>query len=82
MWVMLQNFTKLDKQVRMNLTDIICFKVGKVELQNLFEELIELDVPTFKKVQKYLFKEPYDFLYLNTNSQRIFSNWDEIIIDE
>ena len=82
MWVMLQNFTKLDKQVRINLTDLIVFKVGKVELQNLFEELIELDIPTFKKVQKYLFKEPYDFMYLNTNSQRIFSNFDEIIIDE
>jgi len=82
MWVMLQNFTKLDKQVRMNLTDLIVFKVGKVELQNIFDELVELDQNTFKKLQKYLFKEPYDFMYLNTNTQRLFSNWNEIIIDE
>jgi hypothetical protein len=79
-WVMLQNFTKLDKQVRMNLTDLIVFKVGKVELQNIFEELVELDPNTFKKIQKYFFKEPYDFMYLNTNSQRLFSNWDGRLI--
>lgn len=82
MWLLAQNFTKMEKQLRMNLTDLIVFKVGKVELQNIFDELVEMDQPTFKKIQKYLFKEPYDFMYLNTNSQRLFSNWDEIVIDE
>lgn len=82
MWVMLQNYTKLDKQVRMNLTDLIVFKVSKPELQNIFEEHIELDQNVFKDIQKLLYKEPYDFMYINTNSQRIFSNFNEIIIDE
>ena len=82
MWLLAQNFTKMEKQLRMNLTDLIVFKVGKVELQNIFEELVEIDQNTFKKIQKFLFKEPYDFMHLNTKSQRLFSNWDEIIIDD
>lgn len=82
MWLLAQNFTKMEKQLRMNLTDLIVFKVGKVELQNIFDELVEMDQPTFKKIQKYLFKDPYDFMYLNTNSQRLFSNWNEIMIED
>ena len=81
MWCLLQNYTKLDKQVRMNLTDIITFKVSKPEILNLYEEHIELDKDKFDDVQKLLFQKPYDFYYLNTNSQRHFLNWDEIIID-
>ena len=81
-WLLAQNFTKMEKQLRMNLTDLIVFKVGKVELQNIFDELVETDQPTFKKIQKYLFKDPYDFMYLNTNSQRLFSNWNEIMIED
>jgi len=81
MWVLLQNYTKLDKQVRMNLTDIITFKVSKPEIKNLYEEHIELDANLFADIQKHLFQKPYDFFYLNTNSQRLFSNWNEIIVD-
>jgi len=82
MWVLLQNYTKLDKQVRMNLTDIITFKVSKPEIKNIYEEHVELDPDMFTNVQKYLFKNPHDFFYLNTNSQRFFSNWNEICINE
>lgn len=82
MWVLLQNYTKLDKQIRMNITDLIVFKISKPEMKNLYEEHIELDQNTFIEVQSILFKKQYDFFYLNTNSQRMFINWNEIIIDE
>ena len=81
-WVMLQNYNKLEKAVRQNVTDVICFKVGKPELESIFEEQVEMEQATFKKVLKYFFKEPYSFMYLNTASQRMFSNWNEIVIDE
>jgi hypothetical protein len=82
MWILAQNFTKMEKSLRMGLTDVIVFKVGKVEFGNIFEELIEMSQDMFKKVLKYFFKEAYSFMYLNTNTQRIFSNFDEIIIEE
>jgi hypothetical protein len=82
MWVLLQNYTKLDKQIRMNITDLIVFKISKPEMKNLYEEHIELDQNVFNEVQSLLFKKQYDFFYLNTNSQRLFSNWNEIIIDD
>jgi len=79
MWLLLQNYTKLDKQIRMNITDIITFKVSKSELQNLYEEHIELQKDVWERIQKLLFKESYEFFYLNTNTQRLFQNWDEIV---
>ena len=81
MWLLLQNYTKLDKQIRMNITDIITFKVSKPELQNIYEEHIELESKLWDKVQLILFKKAYDFYYLNTNNQRFFLNWDEIVIE-
>jgi hypothetical protein len=34
------------------------------------------------KIMKNVYDMPHTFLFINTNSQRLFKNWDEIILIE
>ncbi len=81
-WCANQNYIQLPRSIRMGLTDIFCWKVNKREMENIFNEQIEQHKDVFHDILKLVFKEPHDFFYINTNSQRMFSNWDEIKIDE
>jgi predicted ATPase len=81
-WCANQNYINLPRPIRMGLTNIFCWKVKKREIENLLTEQIELSKDNFENVLKHCFKETHDFIFLDTISQRLFSNWDEIIIDE
>lgn len=81
-WCANQNYINLPRSVRMGLTDIFVWKVNKREMENIFAEQIEQHKDKFQGVLKLLYKKPHDFFYLNTNTQRMFNNWDEIIIQE
>jgi hypothetical protein len=81
-WCANQNYINLPRSVRMGITDLFCWKVKKREMENIFNELIEQHKDKFQEILKLLFNEQHDFFYLNTNTQRIFNNWDEIIIDD
>ena len=80
-WLACQNYISIPKQVRQNLTDMFIFKVSKVEMGNIFTEHLELSKEVFEKLQQMLFKQPHEFLYLNTLSGRLFRNWDELVIE-
>jgi len=81
-WCANQNYINIPRPIRLGLTNIFCWKVKKREIENLLTEQIESTKDEFIEINKLCFNEPHDFLFLDTNSQRIFSNWDEIIIDE
>lgn len=80
-WLCCQNYKTIPLQVRMNLTDLFVFKVSKVEMKNLIEEQIETAINKFESILGLAYKKPHDFLYINTNSQRLFLNWDEIELE-
>ena len=79
-WLCCQNYKTIPMQVRMALTDLFIFKVGKQELENIYEELTEIDKNKFSIITNNSYDKLGDFIYLNTLSQRMFNNWDEIII--
>jgi GTPase SAR1 family protein len=81
LWLACQNYISIPKQVRQNLTDMFIFKVSKVEMSNIFTEHLELSKEIFEKLQQMLFKQPHEFLYINTLTGRLFRNWDEIVIE-
>ena len=64
----------------MNLSDMFIFKIGKAEMENIFEEAIEQHKKAFLTVTNFVYDKPHNFLYINTNSQRMFKNWDEILL--
>lgn len=81
-WIALQNYITCPKQVRMLFTSIFLFNVSKKELENINEEHLELDKDIFKEVVKMCFKKPHDFMYINTELNKLYCNWDEIIIED
>ena len=82
-WIAAQNYFQIPKSVRSGLTDIFLFKASRKEIESINEEQVETSQDKFLDIlHKYCFKEPHDFMYVNTNTQRLFSNWDEIIIKD
>jgi energy-coupling factor transporter ATP-binding protein EcfA2 len=81
LWLANQNYFSIPKQVRMSLTDMFVFKVGKTEMNNLLTEHLEINNDIFEKLQQILFKKPHEFFYVNTLTGRMFQNWDELIIE-
>ena len=79
LWFACQNFMQISRKIRMGITDAFIFKVSKTEMENIFTELIEDNKDKFTEILKLCYQEPHSFMYINTSSQRIFSNWDEII---
>ena len=75
-----QNYISIPRMIRQGLTDIFVFKINKTEMENIFLEQFEQYKDDFTKIMKLCYNEPHNFLYINTNSQRLFQNWDEIII--
>lgn len=81
-WCANQNYMNIPRPVRLGLTNIFCWKVKKREIENLLTEQIEMPKENFKDVLKYCFNDPHDFMFLDSNSQRIFSCWNEIVVDD
>ena len=81
-WCANQNYINLPRAVRMGLTDMFVWHVNKKEMENIFIEQVEQHKDRFNDVLNLLFKTQHAFFYINTNSQRIFNNWNEIIIQE
>ena len=79
-WICCQNYKTIPLQVRLTLTDLFIFKVEKQEIENIYEELTEIDKNKFNIITNNAYKNIGDFLYLNCLSQRLFNNWDEIVL--
>jgi hypothetical protein len=79
-WIAAQNYFSLSKQVRQALTDLFIFKVNKTEMENIFNEQVEIPKEKFNMILDKTYKKPNEFIYINPNSQKIFYNWDEIIL--
>ena len=79
-WICCQNYKTIPLQVRLTLTDLFIFKVGKQEIENIYEELTEIDKNKFNIITNNAYKNIGDFLYLNCLSQRLFNNWGEIVL--
>ena len=79
-WLACQTYNSIPRQVRQGLTDLFVFKINKTEMNNIFTEQIELFLEKFQEILGMLYKQPHEFLYINTNTQRIFKCWDEILL--
>lgn len=77
---LVQTWYSVPKDIRKLFSNIFVFKVNKNELENIFEESVEQKKDIAMDVAKVVFREPYQYLFINTDSQRLFKNFDEIII--
>lgn len=77
-----QTYFSVPKELRKIFNNLFIFKTSKMELQTIFEEQIELDKSFVLPISKLVFNEPYTFLFINTDSQSLYRNWDRIILNE
>ena len=79
-YFLVQTWYSTPKEIRRLFSNLFIFKTSKAELQNIASELIELNKDLIPEISKLVYDKPYQYLFLNTDSQRMFKNFDEIII--
>lgn len=77
---LVQSWISVPKDIRKMFSNIFIFKVSKIEMENIFYEVIELSKDYIMPLMKIVYDKPYQFLFINTDSQRLFKGFDEIII--
>jgi type IV secretory pathway VirB4 component len=78
-----QNYNALDKSLRALASNIICFgNLTPSQFETIREEHLNIDKETFKKIRKICYNEPHDWMLINSESERIFKKFDEIIYEE
>ncbi len=56
--------------------------MDKVQQDQIFESIFEGEKMKFDEINKLVYDEPYRWLFINVPSQRIFKEWDEILLKE
>jgi DNA replication protein DnaC len=82
--ILLQSYLSIPKEIRKLISNIFMFKPSKVEFLNLFEELFETKKDLALEIMKVAYAEPKDhpYIMLNVETQKMYRNFDEIIIHE
>ena len=80
---LVQTWFSVPKDLRKLFSNIFVFKVNKNELETIFEEVIEEPDTLYlmNDIRKVVYDKPFQYLFINTDSQRLFKGFDEIIID-
>jgi len=80
--VLLQSYLSLEKEIRKLFNNVIMFKPSKVEFENLFDELFETNKDMALDIMNIAYEKPHDYLVLNVDSQKLYKQYDEIIINK
>jgi ABC-type sugar transport system ATPase subunit len=77
-----QTYYSLPKEIRKLCSNLFIFKVAKDELNTIYDELIEHKKQYINEIIKIIFDKKYNYMFVNTDSQRIFKNFDELLIED
>ena len=77
----MQSYQSIPREIRKIINNIVIFKPSKIEFEILMQELISKKKDIALELLKF-YEQKHDYLMLNVDSQRIYKNFDEIIIDE
>lgn len=78
-----QTWFSVPKDVRKLFSNIFIFKVSKNELKTIFDEVVEdkEKIDNIDNIRKIVYDKQYEYLFINTDSGRLFRGFDEIIIE-
>ena len=79
-----QTYISVPKDLRKLFSNLFIFRVNKNELKLIFEEQIEdkTKVNLISEITKLVFDRPFQFLFINTDTQRFFKNFDELLFKD
>ena len=81
-YFLVQTYFSIEKDIRKLFSNLFIFKVSKHELNTIYDELIEHKREYVDEIIKLVYNKPYNYMFVNTDTQRIFSNFDELIIED
>ncbi len=74
-----QTYHSVDREVRRLFSNISIFKVSKDTMASIFEELVEGKKKHVDEIVSLVYDKPYQYLFINISTQRMFKGFDEII---
>ena len=77
-----QSYLSCEKTIRKLFSNIFVFRVNKTELETIFDEVVESKKDYIYDIAKIVFETPHQYLFINTDSQRLFKGFDELIIPD
>ena len=78
-----QTYNKIDPKLRKTASHLIQYKPQKKEIENIFDDMINLPKKEFMDVLRYIYKKKHDFMYLDLQDQdtkQIHKNFTQLII--
>jgi hypothetical protein len=78
-WFLVQTWYSVPRDIRKCFTNMFIFRVSKSELQTIFDEVVEQQKEMVVPISQLVFDKPHQFLFVNTDSNRLFKCWDEIV---
>lgn len=78
---LVQTYLSIEKDIRKLFSNLFVFKCSKKEMETIFDELVELPKDYILPIMKVVYDKPYQYLFINTDTQRLFKNFDEILIE-
>lgn len=76
-----QNIYQNPKKWREVATNLICFDLGKSQMEKIFNEFFDYKKEQFDEIMK-LYKNPWDYLLLNLKHKRLFFDFNEILFEQ
>jgi hypothetical protein len=80
-YFLVQTWFSIERDIRKLFSNIFIFKVSKKEFDNIFEEVIEYKKDYVDELVKIVYDKKFNYMFINTDSQRIFKNFDEVLIE-
>ena len=77
-----QSYVNMPLDIRKCISSLILFKPPKKEMELIFNELIENKKDLFIDIMKMTYDDKHNFLFVNIPTQKMYKNWDELIIKE
>jgi len=60
---------------------LFIFRVNKSTMENIFEEVVEEHKKRADEIIKVVYNKPYQYLFINVTSQRLFKGFDELLFE-
>ena len=62
-------------------SNLFIFRVNKSTMENIFEEVVEEHKKSVDDIIKVVYNKPYQYLFINVSTQRLFKGFDELLFD-
>ena len=81
--ILIQSYNAMPLAIRKTLSHFVAFKPrNKKEYTAIFEELIFLDRDVADRLQRFVFDEPYSFMFVSVDKNQIHKNFDLLSIKD